>query len=41
MDVVQVKDIKVLFQLLNMEQVGSQMGLVVVAFTLDLLDDQL
>jgi hypothetical protein len=39
--VVQVKDIKVLFQLLNMEQVGSQMGLVVVAFTLDLLDDQL
>jgi hypothetical protein len=40
-DMVQVQDLKVLFHLLGMEQVGDQLGIIVAAFTLDLFDDQL
>jgi hypothetical protein len=37
----QVQDLKILFQLLGMEEVGGQLWIVAVAFSLDLLDDQL
>jgi hypothetical protein len=37
----QVQDLKVLFQLLCMEQVGGQLWIIATAFTLDLFDDQL
>jgi hypothetical protein len=40
-DVVQVQDLEVLFQLLGMEQVSSQLGIIAAAFILDLFDDQL
>jgi hypothetical protein len=40
-NMLQVQDLKVLFQLLGMEQVGGQLWVVVAAFALDLLDDQL
>jgi hypothetical protein len=35
----QVRDLKVLFQLLCMDQLGGQLWIIAVAFTLDLLDD--
>jgi hypothetical protein len=38
---VQVWDFKILFQLLDMEQVRSQMRVITTAFTLDLLDNEL
>jgi hypothetical protein len=37
---VQVQDLKVLLQLLDMEQVGGQLGIIVAAFSFHLLDDQ-
>jgi hypothetical protein len=37
----QVQDLKILFQLLDMEQVGSQLGIVAATFSFDLLDDQM
>jgi hypothetical protein len=39
--VVQVHDFKILFQLLDMEQVCSQLWVIAAIFTLDLLDDEL
>jgi hypothetical protein len=39
--VVQVQDIKIFFQLLNMEQVRSQLRIIATTFTRDLLDDEL
>jgi hypothetical protein len=39
--VVKVQDLKILFQLLGVEQVGNQLGIIAAAFSLDLLDDQL
>jgi hypothetical protein len=39
--VVQVQDIEILFQLSDMEQVRRQLWVIVAAFTLDLLDDEL
>jgi hypothetical protein len=38
---VQVQDIEILLQLLNMEQVHSQLRVIAAAVTLDLLDDEL
>jgi hypothetical protein len=40
-DVVQVQDLEVLFQLLGMEQVSNQLGIIAAAFILDLFNDQL
>jgi hypothetical protein len=40
-DVVQVQDFKILFQLLDMEQVRYQVRVIAAAFALDLLDDEL
>jgi type II secretory pathway component PulK len=40
-DVVQVQDFKILLQLLNMEQVHSQLWVIAAAVTFDLLDDEL
>jgi hypothetical protein len=40
-DVVQVPDFKILFQLLDMEQVRSQLWVIAAALALDLLDDGL
>jgi hypothetical protein len=40
-NMLQVQDIKVLFQLLCMENVGGQLCIVVAAFAIDLFDDQL
>jgi hypothetical protein len=37
----QIQDIKVLHQLLIMDQVGSQIGIIVAALPFDLLDDEL
>jgi hypothetical protein len=37
----QIQDFKILFQLLNMQQVRSQLWVIAAAFTLDLLDDEL
>jgi hypothetical protein len=39
--VVQVQDFEVLFQLLDMQQVCSQLWVIAAALTLDLLDDEL
>jgi hypothetical protein len=39
--VVQVQDIEILFQLPDMEQVRHQLWVIVAAFALDLLDDEL
>jgi hypothetical protein len=39
--VVQVQDFKILFQLLDMEQVRYQVRVIAAAFALDLLDDEL
>jgi hypothetical protein len=39
--VVQVEDLKVLFQLLGMEHVGGQLRIIAGALPLDLFDDQL
>jgi hypothetical protein len=38
---VQVQDLKILSQLPDMEQVRNQLQIVVAAFALDLLDDEL
>jgi hypothetical protein len=40
-DVVQIQDFKILFQLLNMEQVCSQLRVIAAALALDLLYDEL
>jgi hypothetical protein len=37
----QVQDLKVLLQLLGMEEVGGQLGIIAATFALDLFDDQL
>jgi hypothetical protein len=39
--VVQVQDIKILFQLSDMEQVRSQLWVIAAEFALELLDDEL
>jgi hypothetical protein len=39
--VLQVQDLKVLFQLARMEQIGSQLQVIVGAISLDLLDSEL
>jgi hypothetical protein len=36
-----VQDIKVLFQLLGMEQLGGQLGIIAAALPLNLLDNQM
>jgi hypothetical protein len=38
---VQVQDLKVPFHLLGLEQIGSQLWVIAVAFTLYFLDDEL
>jgi hypothetical protein len=38
-NMLQVQDLEVLLQLLRMEQVGGQLWIIAVAFSLDLLDD--
>jgi hypothetical protein len=40
-NVVQIQDIKIHFQLLDMEQVCNQLRVIAPALTLDLLDDEL
>jgi hypothetical protein len=40
-NMLQVQDLKVLFQVLCMEQVDGQLWIIAAAFTLDLLDDLL
>jgi hypothetical protein len=40
-DVVQFKDLKVQFQPQNMDQIRSQLRVIIVVFTLELLDDEL
>jgi hypothetical protein len=39
--VVQIQDFKILFHLLDIEQICSQLQVIAVALTLDLLDDEL
>jgi hypothetical protein len=39
--VVHLQDFKILFQLLDMEQVRSQLWVIIAALALDLLDDEL
>jgi hypothetical protein len=38
-NILQVQDIKVLFHLLRMAQVGDQLWIIAAAFALDLFDD--
>jgi hypothetical protein len=40
-NVLQVQDLKVLFQLARMEQIGGQLQIIATAISLDLLDDEL
>jgi hypothetical protein len=40
-DMVQVQDLKVLFHLLGMEQIGNQLWVIATTFTLYFLDDEL
>jgi hypothetical protein len=40
-DVMQIQDFKVLHQLLSMDQIGSQLGIIAAALPFDLLDDEL